>query len=652
MLPADRLRDKLIVSNNKGVQVYREIAGAYRFERFELYLDAVHPDPAAPSARARVRVDQAEAQIPRDLWERASARLAAQDFLTRAFRDALQKHARTRWSGRINPLTVDAGGQEILARTGCTVAEDFVEIRFTVNLPAEGRKVMAKPAQAVFFEDLPAAVNAGLIWANLDAPAGQRHVETYEDYLTLREALSAHGLVAFVGDGSILGRDAGPGDRPLRGTRAVATHAPDELAVTITLPHRGPVRGLGIRGGVTVIAGNLYSGKSTLLAALSSGVYAHVPGDGRELVATVPDAVAIRADIGRRVERVDVSAFVHALPHSHDVTALSMERATGTLSMAAAVSEALEIGTSLLLFDEDDGAIAFVARDAVMQLLIPGLREAFTPLVERVRTMWEQHGISTIISTGGLGEYLEVADTVVIVENFQLLAATDRARGLVAEHALRRDGDYRPFALPHPRCPLPRGIGGVKGRGLRAELRGRDTLGIGRDPVDLSAFAQLVDPAQARAAGDAVLYAVEKEFITGNASVGEVIGRVFADIEGSGLTVLASRQHEAPEYALPRRHEIAAVLNRLRSLQVRTRRPGVPVQAEPPALPEPPASSEVPAPPQAPTPSDISEVGEGPAVVESPAVAESRMPQSAEAAIPPVADSEPSANQGSAAEGD
>jgi predicted ABC-class ATPase len=426
MLPSDRLRDKLIVANNKGVQVYREIAGAYRFERFELYLDTIQPDPAAPVARARIRVDQAEAQVPREFWERPAARIAVQDFLVRTFRDALQKHVRTRWSGRAAPFTIDAGGQEVLLRTGCAVAEDFIEVRVAVNLPAEGRKIMARPAQAMFFEDLPAVVHAGLLWPNLDAAAGRRHVETYEDYLALRAALSEHGLVAFVGDGSILGRDSGPGDRPLRGGRAVTTHAPDELAVTITLPHRGPVRGLGVRRGVTLITGNLYSGKSTLLAALANGVYPHVPGDGRELVATVPDAVAIRADVGRRIERVDVSGFVHNLPHSHDVAGLSMERATGTLSMAAAVSEAMELGTALLLFDEDDSAIAFVARDAVMELLIPGLRQAFTPLVERVRALWEQHGVSTIISTGGLGEYLEVADTVIVVENFQLMAATDR----------------------------------------------------------------------------------------------------------------------------------------------------------------------------------------------------------------------------------
>ena len=572
MLPADRLRDKLIVSNGKGVQVYRELQGAYRFERFELYLDTVHPDPAGPTSYARVRVDQAEAQVPRDLWDSPARRLAVQDFLARQVREAVHRHVKTRWSGRVTPVAVDAGGQEILPRTCCTVEEDYVEVRLLLSLPSEGRKVLAKPAQALLFDDLPAAVNTGLIWATLDGASGRRYCETYEDYLALREALPQHGLVAFIADGSVPGRDTGPGDRPLRGGRAVLTRAPEDLAVTITLPHCGPVRGLGIRRGITLVAGSLYSGKSTLLAAIASSVYPHIPGDGRELIATVPDAVTVRADPGRRLERVDVSAFVHALPHDPEVTALSMERATGTLSMAAGVSEALELGTGLLLFDEDDSAIAFVARDPVMQDLIPGVREAFTPLVERVRALRDTHGISTVIATGGLGEYLDIADAVIVVQDFQVVTATERARSLVAGRAVRQDAGPRPFGLPSTRSPLTRGIGGVKGRGLQAEIRGRDTLAIGRDTVDLAALSQLVDPSQARAAGDVIIYAVEKGYVDGNASIGEVIERVFADIAASGLSVLGTRQGEAADYAMPRKHEVAAILNRLRSLQVRTRR--------------------------------------------------------------------------------
>ena len=582
MLPADRLRDKLITMNGKGFQVYQELAGAYRFDRFVLYLDSIQPDPVAAATRARVRVDQAEAQIPPELWDASVRRVAVLDYLARAVHEAIRKQVRTRWSGRIPPLAMDACGQAVLSRASCTIVEDTVEVRLAIGLPSEGRKVLAKTAQSLFFEELPAVVDAGLMWPRLDGETGRRHVQAVEDYVALRDALEPLGLVAFVADGSVLPREPGPGDGPLRGGRAVSLRAPDDLAVTVTLPHRGQVRGLGIRRGVTVIAGGTFHGKSTLLAAIGRGVYPHVAGDGRELIVTTPDAVTICAEPDRRVERVDVSAFIRDVPQRADVTGLSVDHANGTVSMAAGIAEALEAGTRLLLCDEDAAAIVFLARDALMQQLIPASREPVTPLVDRVRALWDTHGVSTIIATSGLGDYLAVADTVIVMDGFQPVAATDTTRGLLAARPGRRAVEGT-MTLPTPRCPLPRSLGGLRGRRLWAELRGRSALGIGRDTVDLTALSQLVDPSQARAAGDAILYAIEKGYVDGNASIVEVLDRVLADINAQGLGVLAFQEGHPGDHALPRRHEIAAVLNRLRSLQVRQRR----AEAEPPQAGEP-----------------------------------------------------------------
>ncbi len=572
MLPSERLRDKLIVSNGKGTQVYRNLAGAYRFDRFELHLDVVHADPFAPSCWARVRVDQAEAQVPGEMWASPSGRLAAEDFLARAVQDAIARHVRTRWQGRAAPAAIQAGGETVLQRACCSIGEESVEIRLTIGLPAEGRKVQARLAQTLLLEELPAVVGAGMVWANLDAAAGVRHRDTLEDYLALRSMLDGLGLVAFVADGSILPREGGGGDRPLRAGRAVPLHAPDEMAVTVALPHRGTVRGLGIPRGVTVIAGGSFSGKSALLDALCAGVYPHVPGDGRELVATLPDAVRIVAEPGRRVERVDVSAFVRHLPGRSDATGASFEHASGMVSMAAGVAEAVEVGTRALLFDEDDSAVTFLARDAAMRHLAPAERDPATPLVDRARALWEVCGISSVIATGSLGDYLEVADTVIVMEGFQPHAATEQARGIVEGLGGRRTRAGGEFGMPAPRCPLPRGFGGMRGRGQRTEPREGAQIGIGRETVSTSALRQLVDAGQARAAGDAVLYALAKNYVDGNASIAEILDRVFADIDERGLGVLAPEGVHAGGYALPRRHEVAGVLNRMRALQVRTKR--------------------------------------------------------------------------------
>ena len=86
---------------------------------------------------------------------------------------------------------------------------------------------------------------------------------------------------------------------------------------------------------MTLIVGGGYHGKSTLLRALQDGVYDHVPGDGRELVVTDPSAVKIRAEDGRRVEKVDISPFISNLPFGRDTKAFSTDDASGSTSQAA-----------------------------------------------------------------------------------------------------------------------------------------------------------------------------------------------------------------------------------------------------------------------------------------------------------------------------
>ena len=55
--------------------------------------------------------------------------------------------------------------------------------------------------------------------------------------------------------------------------QAVAFSAPELLAVELSLPNAGRVRGMGIRTGVTLVVGGGFHGKSTLLEALQAGVY-------------------------------------------------------------------------------------------------------------------------------------------------------------------------------------------------------------------------------------------------------------------------------------------------------------------------------------------------------------------------------------------
>jgi predicted ABC-class ATPase len=333
------------------------------------------------------------------------------------------------------------------------------------------------------------------------------------------------------------------------------------------------VRGLGVPEGITLVVGGGYHGKSTLLRALERGVYPHVPGDGREAVVTRGDAVKIRAEDGRRVERVDVSAFIGRLPGARAADAFSSEDASGSTSQAANIVEALEAGSRLLLLDEDTSATNFMVRDARMQALVAKEHEPITPFVDRVRELADSHGVSTVLVMGGSGDYLDVADTVLEMRDWQPRVVTEAAREVARAHPTGRKAERTgPFTLPAPRAPVPGSLDASKGRReVRISVQGRELLEFGVEKIDLRAVEQLVDPSQTRAIGF-LLDQARRRFIDGKAGLPEILDAVEALLEERGLDVLDPLTERAPrhpgDFARPRRYEIAAALNRLRSLRV------------------------------------------------------------------------------------
>lgn len=573
MLPWERLRDKIISLEGKPYAAYQALEGAYRFERFVLYVDRVVPDPPGIPASMRVRVDQAEARFPKDLWSSRMRRVALEDYVARRWLDGIRKIARTR--GGRGAFTVDIGGQAILERTACRVAEDFVEVRGGMVLPAEGRKVAAKSAQTLFFEDLPQIVDGALIHPNQNPAPIQRQVEVAEDAEASRTQLAAHGLVAFLADGSVLPRE-GTSDRPQL-SRLVPLQAPEELRVTLTLPHRGPVTGLGIPRGVTVIMGSPFSGRSTLLGAIAACVNMHIPGDGREYCGTMPDAVMVRTDESRRIEGVNFAPFISALPGGEDPTRYRTEHAPEIVSQGAAIVEALETGCSLLLIDEDTSAAGFLSRDALWQRLNPHAQIPLTPLADLLRPLYEEHGVSTIIVTSLGHEYVPVADTVLAMDGFRPRVVTAVAKQAAAEVGWHRLEGKGRFGGIHHRIPLPESLNALRGRKLRGETphqRGGPpetpsrAVMLGREFIDLTQVEQLVDPAQARAIAAALVFAADRGYADGVRTIREILGLLEMEIAQHGLEVL-SQEGPPGDFALPRRHEIAAALNRLRTLRVK-----------------------------------------------------------------------------------
>lgn len=566
------LRTKLAKIDGKGYKAYHEIEDSYDFGNFHFYIDHVQGDPFASPSKVRVRIAQKNAAFPSDLYQTRARRMGLCDYLARCFARAINRHSSgIRGTGKSGLIAIDSGKQEILERSAVVVNEDYVEARFVCGLPARGRTIMGKVAEKMFYQEIPAIVENSLFYSAVDHNELEEYVKLVEDQEYIRSSLAERGLVAFIANGSVLPRLSGISDRPLTGPSVIPFQSPPELELSFKVPNHGVITGMGIPQGVTLIVGGGYHGKSTLLRAIERGVYNHIPGDGREWVITIGDAVKIRAEDGRRVEKVDISPFINNLPFNQDTHRFSTENASGSTSQAANIIEALEMGCKLLLIDEDTSATNFMIRDARMQALVSKEKEPITPFVDKVRQLWKDFGVSSIIVIGGSGDYLDVADHVIMMDEYRPRNVTARAKAVTQMYQLKRipEGGDR-FGEVRSRIPLPQSFDPQRGRKVRVGAKGLDTVQFGHYQIELDYVEQLVDVSQTRAIADIIYYAWKKYF-DGRRTLAEVIDRVEQELDKYGLDVIAPFKDErAGDYARPRRYEIAAAINRLRSLEVRS----------------------------------------------------------------------------------
>ena len=569
----ERLENTLRRIDGRGYRAYKDLAGRYHFPSFDLFVDHVQGDPFAAPSRIAVTVDAPTAGLPSSLWERRCRRIATEDWLTRRVWEAIPDVFRGgRGSGKSGKVSIDRPGQEVLERTSCLIDDGGVELRLTVGLPAAGRRVLGREAHAILCEELPALVQRCLVQAAHDEGAMGRHADCIEDQGDLRASLGDRGLVAFVGEGSLLPRQSGVDDRPLQRGGVPFGPIPDSMLVELPLTNGGTVRGLGVRRGVTLIVGGGYHGKSTLLESLARGIYDHLPGDGRERVVTSARTLCVRAEDGRAVSQVGIDGFIGALPNGVDTRRFSTTRASGSTSQATAIMEALEAGADTLLIDEDTSASNFLARDHRMQRLVPKACEPILPFVDRVRELHDAHGASTVMVLGGSSDYFEVCDSVIQMDAYRPRDATDTVRRIVAAHPSARESEAADEALVvRHRRPTGAGLEPTVQRrgGPRARVKAMDTRAIrlGEHELDISLLAQIVAPSQTRALADALVY-VHRELADGQRTVAGIVASLGELIAEGGVCRYAARGYG--DRAAVRALDVATAMNRLRELGIRT----------------------------------------------------------------------------------
>lgn len=563
MKSSAELKKDILAIDHRGYPGYKGLRGRYQFKDHVLSIDHVQGDPFASPSHLSVLVDGHKAGFPKDYYQDDISRITLQDHLTRCFGKALAPFSfKAKGSGKSGLLSVSHCGQQVLERTACEVSADgSVTVRFEAGFPANGRSVNAGELVKMLFQFVPEAAQIALFYNRLNKNALKAAIELARDQQFIREHLSEQGLAAFLADGSVLPRESGISDRPMKG--AVPFQSPAACKVTVTLPYHGPVTGMGIKKGITLFVGGGYHGKSTILQALEMGVYNHISGDGREYVITDPSAWKLRAEDGRSISHTDISPFINHLPNKKDTVHFSTEDASGSTSQAANLMEAVESGSKLLLIDEDTSATNFMIRDELMQKVICREEEPITPFIERVRSMYDDLGVSSIIVAGSSGSFFGIADTIIQMKEYVPYDITERAREAAASYPALKQQEHFPVS-DNMRAPKANQALKKDPR-LKMKTMGTNEMLLAKDAIELRYLEQLIDPEQTNALAYALKY-LELNRMNGSRTVPQLLDDVEALTASKGLSALYDKEYVRSGLAMPRRQEIAACLNRYRKL--------------------------------------------------------------------------------------
>jgi len=565
MKSSEMLKKEIDRIDGKSYRLYKDLEGEYDFGNYVLNIDHVQGDPFASPSRIRVIVDQRFSKFPKEIFNNKNKNIAVADYLTREFYLNINKCSQKVFgSGKSGLIAISKCPQEILDRTSIIIDEDKIEARFYVGFPARGRSVLSKELCKILYNVLPSIVEKTLIYENISAEKIMSRVMLLEDQEEIRSSLSRFGLVAFVANGSMLPRESGISTKVLSEGKAFTS--PKELEVEFNTKGRGKICGMGIKKGITLIVGGGYHGKSTLLQALELGVYNHIEGDGRELVITDGSALKVRAEDSRCITKTDISLFISNLPNGQGTDEFSTQNASGSTSQAASIIESIESGSKLLLIDEDTSATNFMTRDDLMQKLVSKEKEPITPFIEIVRPLYEQTGISTIIVVGSSGDFFDVADCVVQLDNYDAIDVTKEAKKLSLGNITKRVNDRNLKIDIKFKRKVKSGtiISGDKGTKIKAI--GLGTLSINREDIDLRAVEQLVDNEQINAIGLIMKWA-ESNVMNKDLNFADMVDNIICFIEKNGLISIEKVKGGSGSLAMPRKQELMAAYNRYRNLK-------------------------------------------------------------------------------------
>ena len=560
------LKDELKRIDGRGYKAYKDLQDKYDFNDYILSIDHVQGDPFASPSRLRVIINKSQAKFPKELLNEEYKKVAVSDFLTRLFYTNVNKFSEKIFgSGKSGLISISRCTQEILERTSIVINKDNIEARFYVGFPARGRTVLAKELEKILFNVIPNIVANTLVYENINKAKIINRIKLVEDQEYIRTKLKEKDLIAFIANGSILPRESGVSQKPL--IDSIPFKSPKTLEVELDLPNRGLVKGMGVKKGITVIVGGGYHGKSTLLNALELGVYNHIEGDGRELVITDNSAMKVRAEDGRSIKNTDISLFIDNLPNGKDTVSFTTENASGSTSQAANIIEAIEAKSKTLLIDEDTSATNFMIRDDLMQKLVSKEKEPITPFIEIVKPLYNQKDISTILVIGSSGDYFDVADYIIQMDNYEVKDVTKEAKYLMRGEINKRIKEKNILIDINLDRRLQKGTIESTYKGVKIKTMEVSSININNENIDLRAVEQIVDNEQLNAIGSIMKW-IEDNMMIKNLSLEEAVNKAYDEINKTGLISIDKTKGGNGSMSLPRKQEVMATYNRYRNLKI------------------------------------------------------------------------------------
>ena len=556
------LKRELEKIDGRGYKTYKTLEGQYSFEDYILSIDHVQGDPFASPSRIRVIVNSNN-NFPKNLFDEKYKKITICDFLTRLFSKNIYKYGEKVFgSGKSGLIEISKCSQQVIERTSIIINNEKIEARFYVGFPARGRSVLSKELEKILFNIIPNIVKNTLIYNNINIKALNDKLKLLEDQEFIRKQLKDKKLIAFIANNSILPRESGISQKPLKDGKKFIS--PKELEVEFNTPNRGLIKGMGIPEGITLIVGGGYHGKSTLLKALELGVYNHIEGDGREFVITDNTALKVRAEDGRAITKTDISLFINNLPNGKDTKKFYTENASGSTSQAANIIEGIESGTKLFLIDEDTSATNFIIRDSVMQQLVSKDKEPITPFIDVARSLYKQKGISTILVAGSSGDFFDIADLVIQMDNYEPYEVTKKAKALSrgitnVNENLKVDIDFNRVILKGTIESSPKGV--------KVKTLGKDGISINKENIDLRAVEQIVDNEQLNTIGAIMKYA-ENKLMGKNLTLAQIADNITEELKNN-LIGIENIKGGYGSFAIVRKQEIMCAYNRYRKIKIR-----------------------------------------------------------------------------------